>query len=222
MLASTRNAWVVRSDYLKDNHPDIEIIGPFENKDTGELEFSFTQDMLTRHPDLGAVQVVAGVPSGAAQAIQDQGLTGEVGVVGFDHTPENAAYLPSGKIDYALFRCRAALPLCPMADGLEMPEPDLLEIKKLQMSFGPNKVFKDINLTISSGEIVALLGENGAGKSTLVNIVAGGLWQTGGTLKPDGETVEFSHPRQALERGIALIHQELSLNRSLSVQEKNS
>jgi len=85
-------------DYLKENHPDIEIIGPFENKDTGELAFSLTQDMLTRHPDLGAVYVVAGGPFGAAQAIQDQGLTGEVGVVAFDHTPENAAYLPSGEV----------------------------------------------------------------------------------------------------------------------------
>ncbi|MCY3874518.1 MAG: substrate-binding domain-containing protein [Rhodobacteraceae bacterium] len=76
---------------LKDNHPDIEIIGPFENKDTGEQAFSLTQDMLTRHLDLGAAYVVAGVPSGAAQAVQDQRLTGEVGVVAFDHTPENPA-----------------------------------------------------------------------------------------------------------------------------------
>ncbi len=126
-------------------------------------------------------------------------MTGEVGVVGFDHTPRIAAHLPSGKIDYALFRCREALPLRPMADCLEMPEPDLLEIKKLQMSFEPNEVLKDINLTITSGEYVALLGEYGAGKCTLVDIVAGGLPQTGGTLKPDGETVGFSHPRQALE-----------------------
>ncbi len=85
-------------DYLAENHPDIEIVGPFENRDTGELAFSLTQDMLTRHPDLGAVYVVAGGPFGAAQAIQDQGLTGEIGVVGFDHTPENARYLPSGEV----------------------------------------------------------------------------------------------------------------------------
>ena len=58
-------------DHLKENHPDIKIIGPFENKDTGELAFSLTQDMLTRHPDLGAVYVVAGGPFGAAQAVQD-------------------------------------------------------------------------------------------------------------------------------------------------------
>ncbi len=85
-------------DCLKDNHPDIEIIGPFENKDTGELAFSLTQDMPIRHPDPGAAYVVAGVPSGAAQAIQVQGLTGEVCVVAFDHTPENEAYLQSGEV----------------------------------------------------------------------------------------------------------------------------
>jgi len=100
-----------------------------------------------------------------------------------------------------------------------MSTPNLLEISGLRMRFGPNEVLKDINLTLSAGEIVALLGENGAGKSTLVNIIAGGLTQTGGTMKLDGEVVEFGHPRHALERGIALIHQELSLIRSLSVQE---
>ena len=95
----------------------------------------------------------------------------------------------------------------------------LLEIRGLKKAFGPNLVLEGIDLAIAPGEIVALLGENGAGKSTLVNIIAGSLRPTAGEMNLFGRPVAFRHPRQALESGIALIHQELSLIRSLSVSE---
>lgn len=85
-------------DYLKENAPDIEIIGPFENRDKAESAYSLVQDMYTANPDLEMVYVTAGGPYGAAKAIQDLGLTGKVGVVGFDHTPENMAYLETGEM----------------------------------------------------------------------------------------------------------------------------
>lgn len=95
-------------DYLKENAPGIQIVGPFENRDKAEAAYSLVQDMTTANPDLGMVYVTAGGPFGAAKAVKDLGLTGKVGVVGFDHTPENMAYLPSGEmaglLDQAPFR----------------------------------------------------------------------------------------------------------------------
>ena len=95
-------------DYLKANAPEIEIIGPFENQDKAEVAYSLVQDMYTANPDLALVYVTAGGPFGAAKAIKDLGLTGKVGVVGYDHTPDNMEYIPSGEmwalIDQAPFQ----------------------------------------------------------------------------------------------------------------------
>ena len=95
-------------DYLKANAPDIEIVGPFENQDKAEVAYSLVQDMYTANPDLSLVYVTAGGPFGAAKAVKDLGLTGKVGVVGFDHTPDNMEYIKSGEmwalIDQAPFR----------------------------------------------------------------------------------------------------------------------
>jgi len=95
-------------DYLKANYPDIEIVGPFENQDKAEVAYSLVQDMYTANPDLSLVYVTAGGPFGAAKAVKDLGLTGKVGVVGFDHTPENMEYIKSGEmfalIDQAPFQ----------------------------------------------------------------------------------------------------------------------
>lgn len=85
-------------NYLKENAPEIEVIGPFENRDKAEAAYSLVQDIVTANPDLGMVYVTAGGPFGAAKAVQDLGLSGQVGVVGFDHTPENTAYISSGEM----------------------------------------------------------------------------------------------------------------------------
>ena len=85
-------------DHLEENAPEIEIIGPFENRDKAETAYSLVQDMVTANPDLEMVYVTAGGPFGAAKAVQDLGLTGQVGVVGFDHTADNMAYLESGEM----------------------------------------------------------------------------------------------------------------------------
>ncbi|MBV9671302.1 MAG: sugar ABC transporter substrate-binding protein [Verrucomicrobia bacterium] len=83
-------------DYVKKACPGIQIIGPFENQDKAEVAYSLTQDMLTRYPDLKMVYVTAGGPFGAAKAVTDAKLIGKVGVIGFDHTPENLEYLKTG------------------------------------------------------------------------------------------------------------------------------
>ncbi|NEY91835.1 sugar ABC transporter substrate-binding protein [Tabrizicola oligotrophica] len=85
-------------DWIKANAPEIEILGPFENQDKAELAYSQVQDMYTANPDLKMVYVTAGGPFGAARAVKDLGLTGTVGVVGFDHTPDNVEYIGSGEM----------------------------------------------------------------------------------------------------------------------------
>lgn len=85
-------------DYLKAHHPGITVVGPFENRDKAELAYSIVENMVSANPDLKMVYVTAGGPFGAAKAVRDLGLTGKVGVVGFDHTPENVQYLGSGEI----------------------------------------------------------------------------------------------------------------------------
>jgi ribose transport system substrate-binding protein len=85
-------------DYFKKSVPGIEVVGKYENRDKAETAYSLTKDMLTAHPDLKIVYVTAGGPFGAAKAIQDLGLTGKVGVVCYDHIPENVKYVRSGQI----------------------------------------------------------------------------------------------------------------------------
>lgn len=85
-------------DYIKANAPEIQILGPFENKDKAEAAYSLLQDMSTANPDLKMVYVTAGGPFGAAKAVKDLNLTGKVGIVGFDHTPDNIQYLKTGEM----------------------------------------------------------------------------------------------------------------------------
>lgn len=94
--------------YLKANFPKIGVVGPVENQDKAEAAYSIVQDMVAANPDLRMVYVTAGGPFGAAKAVKDLGLTGKVGIVGFDHTPDNVQYLKSGEmvglLDQAPFR----------------------------------------------------------------------------------------------------------------------
>ncbi|MBK5229381.1 MAG: ATP-binding cassette domain-containing protein, partial [Actinobacteria bacterium] len=69
----------------------------------------------------------------------------------------------------------------------------------------------DVNLTVSSGEVVALLGENGAGKSTLMNVLFGLYGATEGGIYVNDEKVEFSSPAAAIAAGIGMVHQHFML-----------
>jgi ABC-type sugar transport system substrate-binding protein len=89
-------------DYLKEKVPGVTVVGKYENKDKAETAYSLTKDMLTANPDLKVVYVTAGGPFGAAKAIQDMGLTGKVGVVCYDHIPDNLKYIRSGEIVAAI------------------------------------------------------------------------------------------------------------------------
>lgn len=122
-------------EYLKAHAPGIEIVGPFENRDKAEAAYSLVQDMVTANPDLEMVYVTAGGPFGAAKAVRDLGLVGKVGVVGFDHTPENMAYLETGEmvglLDQAPFRQAfdgAVMMFNHIVDGAE-PGADVIEVE---------------------------------------------------------------------------------------------
>lgn len=89
-------------DYFKKSVPGITVVGKYENRDQAETAYSLTKDMLTANPDLKVIYVTAGGPFGASKAIKDLGLTGKVGVVCYDHIPENIAYARTGEIVAAI------------------------------------------------------------------------------------------------------------------------
>ncbi|MGP1113915.1 sugar ABC transporter ATP-binding protein [Serratia sp. CY54717] len=94
-----------------------------------------------------------------------------------------------------------------------------LEFRDVRKKFGGVKALKNITFSISQGTIHSLCGENGAGKSTLMKIISGIYQRDGGEVLFEGESVNFTEPKQALEKGIFIIHQELSIINDLSVAE---
>ncbi len=81
------------------------------------------------------------------------------------------------------------------------------------------KALTDVSIDFYSGEVHALMGENGAGKSTLIKILSGVYIPTDGRILLDGREISFKGPRDALDLGISVIHQELSIAKDLSVAE---
>ena len=83
----------------------------------------------------------------------------------------------------------------------------IFELQGVNKSFGPADVLHDISLKVHTGEVLCLLGDNGAGKSTLIKILSGVHKPTSGQIYMDGEAIEFDRPRDAVNRGIATVHQ---------------
>jgi len=97
--------------------------------------------------------------------------------------------------------------------------PYAVEMKDIVIRF-PGVLANDhVNLTLKQGEIHALLGENGAGKSTLMNVLSGLYRQTSGTIKVHGELVNFNSPKDAIEKGIGMVHQHFMLVPTQTVTE---
>ncbi len=87
----------------------------------------------------------------------------------------------------------------------------VLEIKNLSKSFGKNKVLDGINLTVKQGSVMGLMGENGAGKSTMMKCLFGIYTRDEGSISLLNKSIEFKNPKEALESGVAMVHQELNL-----------
>ncbi|TAL08627.1 MAG: sugar ABC transporter ATP-binding protein [Chloroflexota bacterium] len=94
-----------------------------------------------------------------------------------------------------------------------------LDIRGLGKSFGATRALDDVSVEVRSGSVHSFVGENGAGKSTLGKIVAGVFPPDQGQLVLRGTPVSFHSPRAALERGIALVAQEVALVPQLTVAQ---
>ena len=90
-------------------------------------------------------------------------------------------------------------------------EDNILEMKDVVKEFSGVTALKDVNFCCRRGEIHALMGENGAGKSTLIKLLSGASFPTRGKVYFDGAEFDAKTPREALERGVAIIYQELNL-----------
>jgi len=89
----------------------------------------------------------------------------------------------------------------------------------IQKYFPGVHALDNAQLEVRPGEVVALIGENGAGKSTLMKILTGIYPKDGGTIEYFGEEIEINGPKDAQDKGICIVHQELNLMQHLTVAE---
>jgi ABC-type sugar transport system ATPase subunit len=93
----------------------------------------------------------------------------------------------------------------------------VLSLNGISKNFGAVAALTDVELDISAGEVVAVVGDNGAGKSTLVKVLAGVHAPDAGTIEFLGRPVIITNPQQALDLGIATVFQDLALCDNLDV-----
>ncbi len=95
----------------------------------------------------------------------------------------------------------------------------ILEVRKLNKSFGPVHVLRDVDFAVYPGEVTALVGDNGAGKSTLIKCIAGIYGMDSGQILFDGHPVEIHDPRDASRLGIEVVYQDLALADNLDITQ---
>jgi ribose transport system ATP-binding protein len=87
----------------------------------------------------------------------------------------------------------------------------VLEARNIVKEFPGVRALDGMSISVSKGEIRAIMGENGAGKSTLCNIITGLYKATSGEILFEGKPISFSHPKEALAAGIRMVYQERNL-----------
>jgi simple sugar transport system ATP-binding protein len=87
----------------------------------------------------------------------------------------------------------------------------VLDLRGISQHFGAIQALTDVDLALSSGEVLGLMGDNGAGKSTLVKIIAGNFPPSAGSVLLDGREVRFHSPLDARRHGIEIVYQDLAL-----------
>ena len=93
----------------------------------------------------------------------------------------------------------------------------LLRVNNVTKQFPGVRALSQVNLSLHEAEVLAVLGENGAGKSTLMKILAGVFPMDAGRMYMRGQEIRIHSVEDALQNGIALIHQELNLASNLDV-----
>ena len=95
----------------------------------------------------------------------------------------------------------------------------LLQMKDITKTFPGVKALDHVSLTVKAGTVHALMGENGAGKSTLMKCLFGIYAKDGGQIFLDGKEINFKNSKEALENGVAMVHQELNQALKRSVMD---
>lgn len=93
----------------------------------------------------------------------------------------------------------------------------LIRVENVSKFFGSVIALQDISMSVSASEVMCLLGDNGAGKSTLIKTLSGVHKPSQGTLEIEGRPVDFNSPKDALDAGIATVHQHLAIQPLMSV-----
>ena len=93
----------------------------------------------------------------------------------------------------------------------------ILSLRKVNKSFGPVHVLKDVNFDAYAGKVTALVGDNGAGKSTLIKCIAGIYTPETGEFIFEGNKVTIAGPRDATALGIEIVYQDLALCDNLDI-----
>jgi simple sugar transport system ATP-binding protein len=93
----------------------------------------------------------------------------------------------------------------------------LLEADHISKFYGNIVALKDISMYVDAGEVTCILGDNGAGKSSFIKVLSGAHQPDAGKLLVDGEEVQFGSPRDAREKGIATVYQDLAMVPLMSI-----
>ncbi|MEU1138829.1 ATP-binding cassette domain-containing protein [Streptomyces sp. NPDC005885] len=93
-------------------------------------------------------------------------------------------------------------------EGVDHP---LVQLRNAGKAYGNIRALHGVDLAVRPGQVTCVLGDNGAGKSTLIKIISGLHQHTEGEFLVDGEPVHFTTPRQALDKGIATVYQDLAV-----------
>jgi simple sugar transport system ATP-binding protein len=93
----------------------------------------------------------------------------------------------------------------------------ILEVRQISKYFGNVIALNDVSMTLYPGEVMCLLGDNGAGKSTLIKTLSGVHRPDSGEYLVEGMPADFNSPRDALDRGIATVYQDLAMIPLMSI-----
>ena len=113
----------------------------------------------------------------------------------------------------------ASAPVAGQAEADTTASPPFLSMRNITKRFPGVVALDGVSFDVHVGQVHGLVGENGAGKSTLMKIMSGIYTDYEGTMSLDGEPVAFHNTREAIDSGVAMIHQELNLVPELSVFE---
>ncbi|WP_053850848.1 ATP-binding cassette domain-containing protein [Streptomyces sp. NRRL B-24085] len=98
-----------------------------------------------------------------------------------------------------------------LADEPQSSDGVIVELRNAGKSYGNIRALHGVSLQVRPSQVTCVLGDNGAGKSTLIKIISGLHQHTEGEFLVDGQPVRFTTPREALDKGIATVYQDLAV-----------